>query len=239
MQTQDDVIACSACGRKPPFCVCEFVEAGTLKTQVLVLQHPQEPGMDIGTVAILARAFPQVTVKTGLSWANLKKIVGDEVEYSRWGVLYMGSVRVEDLPQDEVLIAVDRGGKPEKDGKRILGSLRGIVLLDGTWSQAKTLWWRNAWLLKLQRLVLNPQTRSRYDQIRKEPRKGCLSTLESALEALTILERREDLREQLTKPLDVLIERTKAHRPYKVKKKDYRRRSKRNFRKPTNGRSAR
>ena len=39
----------------------------------------------------------------------------------------------------------------------MLRGLDGVVLLDGSWSEAKTLWWRNPWLLKLRRLVLDPQ----------------------------------------------------------------------------------
>jgi DTW domain-containing protein YfiP len=62
--------------------------------------------------------------------------------------------------------------------------LEGIVALDGTWAQAKTLWWRNAWLLKLKRLVLHPSRPSMYGKLRKEPRRECLSTIESVAEAL-------------------------------------------------------
>lgn len=61
------------------------------------------------------------------------------------------------------------------------------MILDGSWSQAKTLWWRNAWLLKLRRVVLTPQGRSLYRELRKEPRRECLSTIESIAECLTSL----------------------------------------------------
>ena len=44
------------------------------------------------------------------------------------------------------------------------------MLLDGTWSQAKALWWRNAWMLKCQRVILGPKRPSRYGKLRKEPR---------------------------------------------------------------------
>jgi DTW domain-containing protein YfiP len=65
--------------------------------------------------------------------------------------------------------------------------LEGIIILDGTWSQAKTLWWRNAWLLKVRRAILNPTHKSLYGRLRKEPRKECLSTIESIAETLTAL----------------------------------------------------
>ena len=57
--------------------------------------------------------------------------------------------------------------------------LDGVVVLDGTWKEAKTLWWRNPWLLKLHRLVLNPPRKSRYGRVRREPRREALSTIEA------------------------------------------------------------
>ncbi len=65
--------------------------------------------------------------------------------------------------------------------------LEGIVVLDGTWAQAKTMWWRNPWLLKLKRIALNPSRRSLYGSLRREPRRECLSTIESIAEALDAL----------------------------------------------------
>jgi len=57
------------------------------------------------------------------------------------------------------------------------------VLLDGTWSQAKALWWRNAWMLKCQRVILGPSRPSRYGQLRREPRRDGLSTIEAGGDA--------------------------------------------------------
>jgi DTW domain-containing protein YfiP len=58
-------------------------------------------------------------------------------------------------------------------------TLKGIVILDGNWKQSKTLWWRNPWLLKLKRIVLNPEIPSNWGSLRKQPRPECLSTIES------------------------------------------------------------
>jgi hypothetical protein len=194
--------------------VCEFVSPLSVKTQILVLQHPQEPGVEIGTVPILQGCFPRITVRTGLSWPNLKKVLGREVENQRWGVLYLGSVRVEDLPAHRPLFVVDRKGTPRLDQDEVLKHLEGIVVLDGTWSQAKTLWWRNAWLLKLSRLVLKPSKRSLYDRIRKEPRRGCLSTVESVAEVLSCIEKRPELMQEIEKPLSELVNRLDKGRPF-------------------------
>ncbi|MEN9722808.1 MAG: hypothetical protein RJB38_794 [Pseudomonadota bacterium] len=110
---------------------------------------------------------------------------------SRWGVVYLGSGPKGAAPRGETLFAVDKKGAPlpaEVNATK-LAQLEGVILLDGTWSQAKTLWWRNAWLLKLQRLMLSPKTASLYRELRREPRKECLSTLEAIAE---VLEARQD-----------------------------------------------
>ena len=48
-----------------------------------------------------------------------------------------------------------QGGAAIEDQDAALKGVKGIVVFDGTWAQAKTLWWRNAWVLKARRLVLN------------------------------------------------------------------------------------
>ncbi len=204
---------CPTCGRAAAYCVCEFITPIATRTKLLILQHPQEPGVDIGTVPILKASFPSSLIRTGLSWPNLKKVLGREVENQRWGVLYLGSVHVENLPKERSLFVVDKKGDPRADQEQALQRLEGIVVLDGTWSQAKTLWWRNAWLLKLSRLVLRPARHSIYDKVRREPRKGCLSTVESVGEVLSLLEGRPDIQEGLAKPLRELVERLAKTRP--------------------------
>jgi DTW domain-containing protein YfiP len=204
---------CSTCERAERYCVCEFITPVATKTKLLILQHPQEPGVDIGTAPIIQATFPGTIIRTGLSWPNLKKALGREATPSRWGVLYLGSVRTESLPRDRELFVVDKNGNPRADQDTVLKQLEGIVLLDGTWSQAKTLWWRNAWLLKLTRLVIRTERRSLYDAIRKEPRQGCLSTLETAGETLRILETNQEIIPAIERPLHELVKRLKRHRP--------------------------
>ena len=66
-------------------------------------------------------------------------------------------------------------------------------MLDGTWSQAKALWWRNAWMLKCRRVVLGPARPSRYGRLRREPRRDGLSTIEAAAMLLSRLEQKPEI----------------------------------------------
>jgi DTW domain-containing protein len=89
--------------------------------------------------------------------------------------------------------------------------IEGIVLLDGTWSQAKALWWRNAWMLKCRRVVLGPRRPSRYGKLRREPRRDGLSTIEAAGMLLSRLERRPDIEENLTASFERMLARVREN----------------------------
>ena len=83
-------------------------------------------------------------------------------------------------------------------------------MLDGTWSQAKTLWWRNPWVLKCRRLVLNPARPSLYGKLRREPRREGLATLEAAGLALARIEGRPEIETALLAGFALLLERYRA-----------------------------
>src|SRR6202007_373558 len=107
---------------------------------------------------------------------------GRRADPRRWGVAYLGSARPAALAagKERDVFVLGRDGAPLGDPEPVLAGLEGVVLLDGTWSQAKTLWWRNPWLLKLHRIVLNPPRPARLGRLRREPRREALSTLEAA-----------------------------------------------------------
>jgi DTW domain-containing protein YfiP len=151
---------------------------------VLVLQHPQERKEMLATAAATCTMLRRAALVVGLSWPNLGRALGHPAEARRWAVLYLGSARPAVFGSKREVIALDRGGTPVSDQDAALGGLEGVVLLDGSWSESKTLWWRNPWLLKLRRIVLNPRGRSRFGQLRREPRAAALSTMEAA--ALTL-----------------------------------------------------
>ena len=108
-------------------------------------------------------------------------------------------------PDRGEIIALGRNGKPLPDTNRVLRGLQGIVLLDGTWSQAKTLWWRNPWLMKLQRLWPHPDRPARFGRLRREPRREALSTLEAASLVLRPVEQGREAVDALNAALDRLI----------------------------------
>jgi DTW domain-containing protein YfiP len=175
-----------------------------VNVRVLVLQHPQEQDRVLGTVPILEKMVG-ASRKVGLSWPNLAAALGEDLagQPVQWGVVWPNQ-----LPQE--LTEEQRQRPAVQLGSRQLG---GIVLLDGSWSQAKALWWRNPWLLKLDRLVLNPKQPSVYGRLRREPRPEWISTLEAAAAALVLLGEPESVQTELTRTMRTLVQRARDAGP--------------------------
>ena len=172
---------------------------------VLILQHPQEKKEVLATAALTRALLTHADLVIGLSWPNLSRALGRSVDPNRWAVLYLGSAHPASFGQPREVLALDRRGEPAADQEAMLRGLEGVVVVDGTWKEAKTLWWRNPWLLKLQRLVLNPHRKSRYGRIRREPRREALSTIEAVALLLKHLENRPEIEARLLDGLDRLI----------------------------------
>ncbi|RXH41283.1 tRNA-uridine aminocarboxypropyltransferase [Bradyrhizobium zhanjiangense] len=199
---------CPHCQKPMPLCICDSVTPIENRLSLLILQHPQEQDRALGTARLLAKHFADATVRVGLSWPSLSKALGRPVENAaRWAVLYLGSARAADLDAEGEIVALNRKGEIAENQRAILGKLEGVVLLDGTWSQAKALWWRNPWMLKCQRVILNPAYPSRYGRLRKEPRRDGLSTIEAAATILAGLERRPDIADTLHASFERLLTR--------------------------------
>ena len=128
------------------------------------------------------------------------------LEPSRWAVVWPSqlprALRPAELARPFVLMT--RGGANET-----AEGIEGILLLDGTWSQAKSMWWRNPWLLRLPRIILHPKEPSIYGRLRREPRRGALSTLEAMADALVGLGEPAETRESLRRAFRTMVQRSR------------------------------
>lgn len=204
-----ETIACPECGKPPGLCICDRVEKVATNLRVVILQHPQEDEALLGTAKLVEVTLPKAEVRVGLSWASLDHAIGARnADRERWAVLAVAKLPVP-VPEEaraEPVVVIDPKGRL-RDLKR--HGLEGIIVLDGTWSQAKTLWWRNAWLLKLPRVVLKPREPSMYGRLRKEPRKEWVSTLEAVGDVLPALGEPEAVRSNLRRLLRTLLQRAR------------------------------
>ncbi len=188
---------CATCKRPSVACVCDRIISYPTERRVLILQHPQEQDAVLGSAQILAASLPKAKIVVGLSWPNFAKALGESgVDPRRWAVLFPDrEARGEQV--------TGRGGITEPS------ALEGIVVLDGTWSKAKTLWWRNPWLSKLNRLTLKPKQPSIYGHLRAEPRREFVSTLESVSAALTLCGESPEIEAGLSRVFRTLVQRVR------------------------------
>jgi hypothetical protein len=137
------------------------------RTGVFVLQHPRERAHPLGTARFVELGLRKSEVVVAENEA--RDLYRPMTLPPRTGLLYPreGAANLEDLPIAE---------RPEH-----------LLVLDGTWSHARTLYRMNPWLASLPHYRLSPHAPSRY-RIRKEPRPDYVSTLESVLLALAVLE---------------------------------------------------
>lgn len=192
-------IAASKQGERASLGLITPVEPLENRIRVIVLQHPQEPDKVLGTATLLVRALENAELKVGLSWRSFRAVAGESAVPGEWAVLYLGA-KGNVFPR-EVNFASKKG---EPIAERF--PLKGIVVLDGTWSQAKALWWRNPWLLKLKRIVIQPKAPSLYGRLRKEPRREAVSTLESVAIALGDLDPKgSQIREHLFSSFQAML----------------------------------
>jgi DTW domain-containing protein YfiP len=177
--------------------VCDRIVSYPTERRVLILQHPQERDALLGSAQILEASLPKAKIVVGLSWPNFARALGEEgADARRWAVLFPDRESMGDQ-------VTGRTGVADPS------ALEGIVVLDGTWSKAKTLWWRNPWLTKLNRLTLKPKQPSIYGHLRAEPRRELVSTLESVAAALTLCGESPEIEAGLARVFRTLVQRVR------------------------------
>ena len=178
---------CARCERPMVTCYCEHLPSLPTRTHVLLLQHPREEKMAIGTARMAHLALPNSSLRVGLELGDdpvlRAAIEGERPTY----VLFPGpgSIDVAELPRDRAI---------------------NLVVVDGTWSQAKTLLRINPVLGRLPRVGFSPMRPSQY-QIRRQPDPMFVSTIEALAEVLGQLEEREGGFDTLLDPFRAMVAR--------------------------------
>ena len=170
-------IDCRRCGRPLIACYCKHVAPIPTRTRVVVLQHPRERRKAIGTARIAALCLPSSEILVGFDFEHDVRARALLANPDAPAVLLYPGPDARDLRRD-----------PPK------GTVT-LVVLDGTWNQAKSLLRRNPWLLSLPRVAFEPDRPSEY-RIRREPREDYVSTLEAMVHALGMIEEGDPARFQ-------------------------------------------
>jgi DTW domain-containing protein YfiP len=177
---------CLRCEKPQVACICAGITPVDNRTSVLVLQHPRERLHPIGTARLARLGLRNVRVE--VAWdANQR-----EEHAPTW------------LPEGTALLY------PAKDA-RDLRELepherpRHLLVIDGTWNTAHTLYRDKTWLHALPHYRFLPSAPGRY-RIRREPQADYVSTIEAIVEALHILEPETQGLPELLRAFDAMID---------------------------------
>jgi DTW domain-containing protein YfiP len=178
---------CGRCRRPSSVCYCAALPRIDTTTRVVILQHPRERDMPIGTARMASLCLPQAELHVGIRWdgsAPLARALGDP---ARPPILLYPGPGARDILRDPPPGPVT------------------LVMVDGTWSQAKTVVRDNPVLQALPRYAFATPEPSQY-RIRREPRAEYVSTIEALMHVLGVLEGEPARFRGLLAPLHRMVE---------------------------------
>lgn len=181
---------CLRCRRPARLCYCEHIPTLTTETRVILLQHPREAKMPIGTARMAHLALPTSELHKGVYFQTNERVMS-LLEEPGTALLFPGEGAID----------------PEHVAP---GQIRNLIVVDGTWSQARTVLKRNPMLMKLPRLGLKPEKPGNY-RIRKEPSPECLATIEAVSGVLGVLEKNPDRFEAMLAAFTYMVDQQIAH----------------------------
>ena len=160
---------CYDCFRPRDACVCRTITPVDNRTPVLIVQHPRERFHPLGTVRLAKRALSRVRVA----------IWGDTFAHQ-------ASWLDEPLPAGAALLFPSPRARP-LDELQPAEYPQTLVVIDGTWTQARRILRASPALAALPHVCLAPRTPSLY-RVRAEPAEHYRSTIEAISGALALLE---------------------------------------------------
>lgn len=179
---------CPRCQRPESVCYCAWLPTLPTRTHIVLVQHPREEGMPIGTARMASLCLPNSELHVGLRVADQPRLQAALSTPGRQAVLLYPGEGAEDLlthPPEEAIT---------------------LVVVDGTWAQARKLVRTNPELAALPRYAFRPPAASEY-RIRREPAFECVSTIESLALVLGVLEGDAERFRALLAPFRAMIDR--------------------------------
>lgn len=185
-------IECPRCRRPARECYCAAIVPQTTRTKVVILQHPRERDVAIGTARMASLCLPDAELHVGANFegsALLERIVSDPERPA--ALLWPGEGAIDVLTSP-----------PERPIT--------LVVVDGTWPHAKKLVKTTPTLAALPRLAFVAPRPSEY-RIRREPHEAYLSTIESLCVVLGALEGEPERFASLLAPFRAMVEAQLGH----------------------------
>ncbi|MEZ4358722.1 MAG: tRNA-uridine aminocarboxypropyltransferase [Kofleriaceae bacterium] len=178
---------CARCRRPPRVCYCHALPRLPTRTRVVILQHPRERDMPIGTARMASLCLPSASLHVGMRWDDDGQLAALLADPARPPVLLYPAEGARDILQEPPPGPVT------------------LVVVDGTWSQAKNVVRDNAVLRSLPRYAFVAPALSQY-RIRREPRDEYVSTIEALMYVLGALEGDAPRFAALLEPLRAMVD---------------------------------
>lgn len=178
---------CPRCERPTRVCYCAHLTSIDTRTRVVLLQHPREEDMAIGTARMASLCLPNSEMHVGVDFETSPELERALSDPDRPAALL--------YPSDG---AVDLFTDPPK------GPIT-LVVVDGTWWQARKLVRKNPRLAALPRYAFKAPTPSEY-RIRREPDEAYVSTIEALVHVLGVLEGDAERLRALLVPFRAMID---------------------------------
>jgi len=159
---------CLRCLRPEPFCVCSELVPAPSRTRVVILQHPREARLAICSAWLTRIALENAEIRRGVRFDDDPGVAAAAATPGA-AVLF---------PGEGAAPAASRAADPPPV----------LLVVDGTWHQAGKILEASALLRGLPRLAVDAGRPSGYRELRREPGREHLSTLEAVALALGDLE---------------------------------------------------
>jgi DTW domain-containing protein YfiP len=178
---------CGRCRRPTSVCYCVALPRIETTTRVVILQHPRERDMPIGTARMASLCLPHSELHVGVRWADSAPLARALRDPARPPILLYPGPGARDILREPPVGPVT------------------LVVVDGTWSQAKTVVRDNPVLQALPRYAFATPEPSQY-RIRREPRAEYVSTIEALMHVLGALEGDPARFRSLLDPLNAMVD---------------------------------
>lgn len=178
---------CERCSRPACACLCAHLHPIETRTRLVILQHPRERRVAIGTAQMARLCLTRSELHVGVDWDLDGPLARSLADPERPAIL---------LYPGEGAIDIVRHPPP--------GPVT-LVVVDGTWSQTKKMVRRSPLLSALPRYAFVPPRPSEY-RIRKEPDATSVATIEAVMHALTALEGDPERFARLLDPFRAMID---------------------------------
>ncbi len=178
---------CARCGRPESVCYCAALTRIETRSRIVILQHPRERGMPIGTAHMAHLCLPQSEIHVGVRWDDSEVLAAACSDPSRPAILLYPGPDARDILEEPPPGPVT------------------LVVVDGTWSHARTLVRDNPQLAALPRYAFHAPEPSNY-RIRREPDAAYVSTLEALMHVLGAIEGEPERFRALMQPMNAMVD---------------------------------